>query len=95
VTGVRLVPSAVAALVGTLETVLGPVWVWLAHGETPSDRTVLGGCIVLAALIAHHRLAGSHPPPRDERGLDQLIAAPDQARNGSSTRGQYGRVSLV
>ena len=53
VTGVRLVPSAVAALVGTLETVLGPVWVWLVHGETPSQRTVLGGGIVLAALIAH------------------------------------------
>jgi drug/metabolite transporter (DMT)-like permease len=53
VTGVRLVPSAVAALVGTLETVLGPVWVWLVHGETPSRRTVLGGAIVLAALIAH------------------------------------------
>ena len=53
VTGVRLVPSAVAALVGTLETVLGPVWVWLVHGETPSERTVLGGGIVLAALIAH------------------------------------------
>jgi drug/metabolite transporter (DMT)-like permease len=53
VTGVRLVPSAVAALVGTLETVLGPVWVWLVHGETPSQRTLLGGAIVLAALIAH------------------------------------------
>ena len=53
VTGVRLVPSAVAALVGTLETVLGPVWVWLVHGETPSQRTVLGGAIVLVALMAH------------------------------------------
>jgi drug/metabolite transporter (DMT)-like permease len=53
VTGVRLVPSAVAALIGTLETVLGPVWVWLVHGETPSPRTVVGGGIVFAALIAH------------------------------------------
>jgi drug/metabolite transporter (DMT)-like permease len=53
VTGVRLVPAAVAALAGTLETVLGPIWVWLVHGETPSPRTVIGGAIVLAALIAH------------------------------------------
>jgi len=53
VTGVRLVPAAVAALAGTLETVLGPVWVWLVHGETPSPRTVVGGAIVLAALLAH------------------------------------------
>ena len=29
VTGARLIPAALAALVGTLEPVLGPVWVWL------------------------------------------------------------------
>ncbi len=52
-TGARLVPSAVAALVGTLETMLGPVWVWLIHGETPAPRTIAGGVVILAALIAH------------------------------------------
>ena len=38
-TGARLIPAAFAALLGTLETVLGPVWVWLIHGEVPSART--------------------------------------------------------
>lgn len=53
VTGARLVPAALAALVSTLEPVLGPVWVWLFHGEVPGTRTVVGGAIVFAALLAH------------------------------------------
>lgn len=51
--GARLVPAALAALVGTLEPVFGPIWVWLAHGEIPSARTLIGGAIVFAALFCH------------------------------------------
>lgn len=53
VTGVRLLPSAVAALIGIAEPVLGPLWVWLVHNEVPSHRTLLGGTIVFLALLAH------------------------------------------
>jgi drug/metabolite transporter (DMT)-like permease len=53
VTGVRLVPAAIAALVGTLEPVLGPIFVWLIHGETPSARVILGGAIVIVGLTGH------------------------------------------
>ncbi len=53
VTGVRLLPSAIAALIGIAEPVLGPVWVWLIHNEIPSQRTVLGGAMVFVALLAH------------------------------------------
>jgi drug/metabolite transporter (DMT)-like permease len=52
-TGVRLLPAALAALVGTLEPVLGPLWVWLIHNEIPSERTLIGGSVVFAALLAH------------------------------------------
>jgi drug/metabolite transporter (DMT)-like permease len=52
-TGARLIPAAFAALLGTLETVLGPVWVWLIHAETPSTRTVIGGSVVFCALLVH------------------------------------------
>lgn len=51
--GARLIPAAFAALLGTSETLLGPVWVWLVHGEVPSDRTVLGGAIIFVALLTH------------------------------------------
>ncbi|MFM8745766.1 MAG: DMT family transporter [Aestuariivirga sp.] len=53
VTGARLVPAALAALVSTLEPVLGPIWVWLFHGEVPGTRTVIGGAIVFGALFLH------------------------------------------
>lgn len=53
VTGVRLLPAAIAALIGTAEPVLGPLWVWLVHGEVPVQRTLIGGAIVVLALMAH------------------------------------------
>jgi drug/metabolite transporter (DMT)-like permease len=51
--GARMIPAALAALVGTLEPVLGPVWVWLVHGEVPDGRTLLGGAIVFTALVIY------------------------------------------
>ena len=53
VTGARLVPAALAALVSTVEPVLGPVWVWRFHGEVPGIRTLIGGSIGFAALMLH------------------------------------------
>ena len=53
VTGARLLPSALAALIGTAEPVLGPIWVWLIHSELPGARTLLGGSVVFLALLSH------------------------------------------
>ena len=52
-TGARLIPSALAALISTMEPVLGPVWVWLIHSEVPAPRTLMGGGVVFLALLAH------------------------------------------
>lgn len=51
--GARMTPAALTALIGTLEPILGPIWVWLVHGEVPSERTILGGAVVFAALFLH------------------------------------------
>ncbi len=68
--GARLIPSAFAALLGVAETILGPLWVWLVLDETPAPRTVAGGAVVLAAIvayliwqIAHQRRIRSLAPP--------------------------------
>lgn len=53
VTGARLVPAALVALVSNVEPVLGPIWVWLFHGEVPAARTLIGGGIVFVALLVH------------------------------------------
>jgi drug/metabolite transporter (DMT)-like permease len=41
------------ALLGLLEVVLGPLWAWLGAGEVPAQSTVLGGIVVLGALVAN------------------------------------------
>ena len=53
VTGARLIPSALAALLGTAETILAPLWVALIHGEIPSLNTIFGGTVVLVALLSY------------------------------------------
>ncbi len=53
VIGVRLLPAPIAALIGTLEPVLAPIWVWLVHSEVPSQRTLIGCAIVVLALVSH------------------------------------------
>jgi drug/metabolite transporter (DMT)-like permease len=51
--GAPLLPAAQTALLNVLEPVLGPLWVWLLVGERPSHAALIGGGVVLAALIAH------------------------------------------
>ncbi len=51
--GSRRVPAAATALLGELEPILGPVWVWLFIGEAPTGMALAGGVVVLAALTAH------------------------------------------
>jgi drug/metabolite transporter (DMT)-like permease len=40
-------------MVGMLEMVLAPVWVWLALGERPTDAALAGGMIVVGAVFAN------------------------------------------
>lgn len=49
----KRIPAGQAALLGLLELVLGPVWVWLFDGEKPDDLTLVGGAIVIAAAAAN------------------------------------------
>ena len=58
--GARLIPAAQVGLITLLETVLGPLWVWLALDEQPSTLTLVGGAIVLVAIVIQTRDA---PPP--------------------------------
>ena len=52
VLGSRLLPSGQATLIATLETPLMPFWVWLAFQEVPSSRALVGGALVMSAVIA-------------------------------------------
>jgi drug/metabolite transporter (DMT)-like permease len=49
--GAKRVPAADAGLLSVLETVLGPLWVWLAVDERPDAAVLAGGGLVLAAVF--------------------------------------------
>ena len=45
------------ALLGLLEVLFGVSWAWLGAGETPGPSTLIGGALVLGALVANEALA--------------------------------------
>ena len=51
--GARLIPAAQSSLIGMLETVLGPLWVWLVLNERPGAASLAGGALILAAILAN------------------------------------------
>ena len=63
----RYLPGAEVGLITLLETILGPLWVWLAIGEEPGVRTLIGGAIVVGTLAVNTALllrstgAGTRP----------------------------------
>lgn len=53
VAGARRIRSAEAALIGILEIVFAPLWVWLMFQEAPGWAAAAGGAIIAAAVIWH------------------------------------------
>jgi drug/metabolite transporter (DMT)-like permease len=49
--GSRHLPSGQSSLIGTLETPLMAFWVYLGFGEIPSQRALIGGALVMGAVI--------------------------------------------
>jgi DME family drug/metabolite transporter len=48
----RDLPAAQLQLVATMELVLSPLWVWLGVGETPTMMTLLGGGLIMLAVLS-------------------------------------------
>lgn len=61
--GARLIPAAQVGLITLFEVVLGPLWVWLALDERPSTLTLVGGAIVIVAIVI--QTSGAPPPDPD------------------------------
>ena len=51
--GAQLIPAAEALLIGMLEVVLGPLWVWLVLHERPASAALAGGALILGALLVN------------------------------------------
>jgi drug/metabolite transporter (DMT)-like permease len=70
--GARLITAAEMAVISLLEVVLGPVWVWIGIHEQPNVTTIVGGAIVLMAVVAQ-----LHAP--DLAAHSEAERAPEQA----------------
>ena len=49
----RFIPAAEVNLFFLLETIIGPVWVWLIIKEQPSIETLQGGVIIITTIAIH------------------------------------------
>ncbi|MES1150289.1 MAG: DMT family transporter [Dongia sp.] len=49
--GGRYIPSGEAGLIGMLDVVLSPLWVWLLFNEQPGQAALVGGVLVLGAVV--------------------------------------------
>ena len=49
----RFIPAAEVNLFFLLETIIGPIWVWLIIKEQPSIETLYGGAIIIATIAIH------------------------------------------
>jgi drug/metabolite transporter (DMT)-like permease len=62
--GPRYIPAAEVGLLLLLESILGPLWVWLVYAEQPGNNTLLGGAIVISTLLINTVWALLHSPQR-------------------------------
>jgi drug/metabolite transporter (DMT)-like permease len=55
--GAQRLPAAETALLALIETILAPLWVWLAIDETPSTWALVGGGILFLSVFANTALS--------------------------------------
>ena len=53
----RFITGAEVNLFFLLETILGPIWVWLVVKEQPSLETIIGGSVIILTIAIHSFLA--------------------------------------
>jgi drug/metabolite transporter (DMT)-like permease len=53
----RVLAAAEISLLGLLEVIFGVTWTWLGAGEMPTQNTMIGGALVLSALLGNELIA--------------------------------------
>jgi len=49
----RYVPAYEVEIFFVLETILGPIWVWLVIHEQPTNKTIIGGVFIIIIILIH------------------------------------------
>ncbi len=61
--GAKSVPAVELTLLSLAEVVLGPVWVWLVLSEAPAVNALIGGGVLLAAIMGNALSGVRRKPP--------------------------------
>jgi drug/metabolite transporter (DMT)-like permease len=75
----RSLSATELGLLALLEPILGPLWVWAFLGEAPGRAALVGGAIVLAAVLANEAFAawrGARAGPRRSDATQALSPGP-------------------
>ena len=56
--GLKRIQAVEASIISMVEPVLNPVWVLIGYGEVPSFTAIIGGLIILGAIIVRSLIAG-------------------------------------
>ncbi|OBZ96204.1 membrane protein [Pararhizobium polonicum] len=52
-TGPRYLSAPEVGMFYLLETILAPIWIWIVFTEVPTMQTLLGGAVLILALVGH------------------------------------------
>lgn len=52
-TGPKYISGPEVSMFYLLETILAPIWIWLIFAEAPTGIGLIGGAIIITALVAH------------------------------------------
>ncbi len=61
--GSRSLPAAELTLLSLAEVLFGPLWVWLFLGESATINTLIGGAVLLAAIVGNAVSGKRRQPP--------------------------------
>ena len=69
--GPRYLPAPEVSLILLVETILGPIWVWMVVGEVPHASTFFAGLLIVGTLVVHTLMslrASQQAPQMTKRG---------------------------
>ncbi|MBN8572242.1 MAG: EamA family transporter, partial [Ignavibacteria bacterium] len=49
--GIKYVSATESMIIGTLEAIFNPIWVFFGVGEKPSVFAIAGACVILGAIL--------------------------------------------
>jgi drug/metabolite transporter (DMT)-like permease len=72
----RELPAAEISLLGLLEVLFGVLWAWIGAGEQPGPAALLGGALVIGALLCNELLSLRRARPPAPAGAAGSRSAP-------------------